>query len=792
MSAAAAALMLSSSPLYAHAADAQHFRAVIDQIKTEMPIDPALALKRFPDAHLASAREHDPRRRAIMDAEINWLRSEVLIRLGEPARALPLLAQARGAVERIQPRSRLAADILLTQGSALTDTGRVTEALTALQRSHALFLELREARSRSKALVLIALLYLGGRDHAAALRYFAEARDAYGDDPGLLLSIYNGRGITLMEDGRPDEALREFEQALPIAQGLKSEPAVAQVLCNVADAQLRLKRLDRAEQTVRRGLALTRNPGNAAYRPPLLGVAAAIALERGELARAEALIRQRFAGIDLTKTILADRDAHDAAYRLAVAQHRDGAALVHLAALKRLDEQATAIARSNGAALAAARFDYTNQELRIAKLKATDLQKTVAFERATARTQRWMFLGVAVATLLVIALLGAGVITLRRSRNKVRAANADLAVTNVALEKALAAKTAFLATTSHEIRTPLNGILGMTQVMIADASLDAATRDRLSVVHSAGTTMRALVDDILDVAKIETGKMTIENAPMDVQATIVEASRLWRDQAESKGLSFNVVLDDCPTWIIGDATRLRQIIFNLLSNAVKFTAAGDVTLRAGVQGERLRVDVVDSGIGIAPEVLDTIFESFRQADTGTTRLFGGTGLGLSICRNLARAMGGDVTVISREGAGATFTLDLPLRRADVPEGAGAGIALLVIERNPITRAMFKTLFAPLGAAVIVADADEARAWLDVHTAARVLADAAYLDEGDAISLVAAAGDAPVALLTASGDAAMRARWSRIGIADVIERPIGKKDLVERLRVVARPLVHEAA
>lgn len=786
-----AALLLALAPVTSAAQAMPPFDAAMAQIKAEMLVDPGSALKRFPQAQAESAREKDAGRRALMEAEIAWLRGEALIRVGEPARALPLLASARRTVERLTPGSRLDADILLSQGSALTDTGRVTEALSSLQRSHALFLRLGEARSRSKALVLIALLYLGARDHKTALRYFGEARDAFRGDPGLLLSIYNGRGITLLEAERPAEALREFERALPIARGLKSDAALAQVLCNVADAHLRLGRLDRAAQAVSSGLLLTQDASNAAYRPPLLAIAAAIALRRGDLARAAALIAERFEGVDLTTTIQSDRDAHNTAYQVAVARQDEGAALAHLAALKRLDDRATAIARSNGAALAAARFDYTNQELRIAKLQAKDLQKTVAFERATAKSQRRLFLVAGGATLVVIALLAIGVLTLRRSRNKVRAANADLEVTNVALEKALAAKTEFLATTSHEIRTPLNGILGMTQVMIADRSLDDTTRDRLAVVHGAGTTMRALVDDILDVAKIESGKMTIEVAPLNLCTAVSEAARLWRDQALAKGLAFDVRLDDCPHWIIGDAARLRQIVFNLLSNAVKFTASGRVELRVETTGERVQVIVADSGIGIAPELHEAIFDSFRQADAGTTRQFGGTGLGLSICRSLARAMDGEVTVESQAGEGAIFTLDLPLVHVEAPDEL-SHCALLVIERNPITRAMFKTLFAPLGEVAFVDDVTAATAWLKDHEAQQVLADAAGLDDAAVAELVEAADGAAVALLTAPCDAATRLRWTMAGVTDVIERPIGKKDLVERLRPVAPPLVHEAA
>ncbi|MEH3047158.1 sensor histidine kinase [Sphingomonas adhaesiva] len=550
------------------------------------------------------------------------------------------------------------------------------------------------------------------------------------------------------------------------------------LLASMADAQLQMGQVDAAHLSVERGLAFANDPAVATIRQVLIATDAAIALRQGQVAHARALIERRFADVDLKHTLLPDRDAHEIAYRVYLAAHDDEAALSHLAALKRLDDQATEIARSNSAALAAARFDYANQELRIAKLKADDLSRTVAFERATAQTQRTIFGVVAITALLVVAMLAAGLFLLRRSRNEVRAANDDLAASNAELAKALRIKTEFLATTSHEIRTPLNGILGMTQVMIADGAIDATMRDRLSVVHGAGVTMRALVDDILDVAKIETGRMTIEVAPIDLRATVEEAARLWREPAAAKGLAYAVSLHEAPGWVLGDSARLRQIVFNLLSNAVKFTATGHVALTVRTVGERIRLIVEDSGIGIAPAAHELIFESFRQADAGTTRQYGGTGLGLSICRNLARAMGGDVTVSSSEGRGR----DLRSGRAATPRGgvrsgrgrgtartAGGGgqsdpprdvcDAVRRDRRHRLRRAGRGGGRDRAAGAGAGADRSRRASATDIATA------------------VAAAGEAPVLVLHAAGDVEARARHFHDGATQVVEKPIGKKELV---------------
>lgn len=598
----------------------------------------------------------------------------------------------------------------------------------------------------------------------------------------------NGRGTTLTAIGRLHQAERDFTNAELAASKLRSRANLPIILANLANVRLLQSHLDAADRVIARGSALSRTVDGAFARPTFLRLAAQSALQHGDLARARALIDQRFAGVDLTKTILTERDDHQTAYSIYTALGDDHRALQHLAALKRLDDQATEVARSNSAALAAARFDYTNQELRIAKLKADELQATVGHEREQARMQRTIFVIAGLGTALIIALLGFGMLTLRRSRDRLRAARDKLA-------RALAVKTEFLAATSHEIRTPLNGILGMTEVMIADRKLDAATHDRLSVVHGAGVTMRALVDDILDVAKIETGKMTIEEAPFDLRRVLDEACRLWRDQAEAKRLAFMVQIDACPGWIVGDAVRLRQIVFNLLSNAVKFTPTGHVSVSVICTGDRFRVEVADTGIGIAPDAHELIFDSFRQADAGTTRQFGGTGLGLSICRSLSRAMGGDVTVSSALGSGAVFTLDLPLVAAAAPVCAVEAPPILLVVRSPIMRAMLKTLFEGEGEVAIAADPVTGAAVARERGVQRVLIDAddAVLDQvGDIAALVDAAADAPVALLTPALTPERQARLSVCGLSAVIEKPVSKKVLVERVMRLERVLVRGAA
>lgn len=765
---AAAALTLAVPAAAASANVAPGGKDAVEAIRAEMIRDPVQAIAAA-QALVTRAPRLPEKERASIGLTARWLLGEAYARTGDLGRALDTLTQARDLARRVTPASQIAADIELSLGDVLTDRGEITRALPTLQRAHAAFVALRDPRGSTKSLILIALLYNRARDYRTALRYFEQAASTAAADPSLGIAVHNGRGLAFMELRRFAAAEAEFQRAVGLARRVGSPIFLVSALGNLANARVAEGRLDQASGAVSAGLAIA-DREEGADKPWLIAVAAKIAAQRGQDAVAHRLVEQLFDGVDLTTTSLPDRDAHETAYRIYMRDGESALALEHLRALKRLDDQATEIARSSSAALAAARFDYANQELRIARLKAADLQKSVAFERAASRTQRNVFLGIAGTTLLVIGLLAFGIVVLRRSRNQVRAANADLAASNGALGHALAVKTEFLATTSHEIRTPLNGILGMTQVLIADPKLDPATRERLEVVQGAGVTMRALVDDILDVAKIESGKMTIEDAPFDPARCLTDACRLWEDQARAKGLSFTLDIGALPPQIRGDAARMRQIVFNLLSNAVKFTPSGSVGVHARHRDARLCITVSDSGIGISPSARETIFESFRQADAGTTRQFGGTGLGLSICRNLARAMGGDVTLESVEGSGSRFTLDLPvIETSDVPE-VSAPCGLLIVDPNPISRAMLETLFEGVEGVTSVADEAAALAVASVKPPSRVLADSAAASLLPELRQVAP--EARIFLLMPPGSACDPTPGTT-----TVQRPIAKKALV---------------
>ncbi|SDA12907.1 tetratricopeptide repeat protein [Sphingomonas sp. NFR15] len=761
------------------------FDGLVADAKAAMLVNPAQAIDKAKAAQQA-ANALPGSRRPTGVATAQWLQGEAYLRLGDVVHARPLIDQAF-ATASAGPVTKLTGDILLSRGGLHTATAQVAAALADYQQAYNLFRGLGETRSRAIALLSIALLYQEAGDYRVALRYYDQAREIYTADPQLLLSIFNNRGNALKELGQYSAAELQFREAFALAKTMHSPAFEARVLSNVARSQLRAGQLDAADRTISQGFAYRRLPEAAGEIGQFWALAARSSLQHGDASKATELIARGFTGIDLL-----DREAHETAYQAFKRVGDEKQALSHLEALKKLDDQTSKLAASTNTALAAARFDFANQELRIAKLRNDDLARKNAFERSRAETQRMIFAGAAIVAIIIVALLATSLIVIRRSRNEVRAANVDLAASNVALAKALAAKTEFLATTSHEIRTPLNGILGMTQVMLADARLESALRDRIGIVHSAGVTMRALVDDILDVAKIETGNLSIEQAPFDLKEILRDVCRLWQEQARDKGLSFALDLDNAPRGIEGDAARLRQIVFNLLSNAIKFTDAGTIRLTVATvaqdAGERVRIAVADNGIGIPADKLGLIFESFRQVDSGTTRRFGGTGLGLSICRNLARAMGGDVSVESLEGQGSIFTVDLPLVRVAVADCAAepGSNGLLIVDRNPITRAMLRTVLAPHASDVsFAASAEEAAGRLALGGIAQVLIDdatvkatedvnAALREIGRAAVLVGAR----TTLLWSDSDVQVYRRTEDTVIDQFVAKPISGARLTE--------------
>jgi signal transduction histidine kinase/CheY-like chemotaxis protein len=317
------------------------------------------------------------------------------------------------------------------------------------------------------------------------------------------------------------------------------------------------------------------------------------------------------------------------------------------------------------------------------------------------------------ALLFWLALAAGGGVLLVMQRRRERALAGvmeQLDVARLQADSANRSKSMFLANMSHEIRTPLNGVLGFAQVGHRDPATPEAARQRFSRILQSGKLLQTLLNDVLDVSRIEAGKLLLEPLPTDVRDIAQQAVDLLADAAATKGLVLRLaVAPSVPPALIVDPLRLQQVLLNLTSNAVKFTDAGHVELRAGVDDGQLRFDVVDTGCGLSDDESARIFEAFEQADASVTRRHGGSGLGLTITRNLVDLMGGTITVRSRSGNGSTFTVRLPLVRGEpgvtlpalgadsLPSRALEGLRILVVEDNPINRLVVDSLLKMEGA-----------------------------------------------------------------------------------------------
>ncbi|SET78527.1 hybrid sensor histidine kinase/response regulator [Hymenobacter actinosclerus] len=329
---------------------------------------------------------------------------------------------------------------------------------------------------------------------------------------------------------------------------------------------------------------------------------------------------------------------------------------------------------------------------------------------------------------------------LRRQKEATELVNADLLVARDAAEASRRAKAQFLANMSHEIRTPLNAVIGLTH-LLRGTRIDAGQQEYLEAIQSSSQNLLVILNDILDSSKMEAGKLTLERVPFRLPALLARVQAMFRFALDAKGLYLRTEIGpDVPEAITGDPVRLQQVLVNLVGNAVKFTAHGGITLLLesgpaadGGDEQILRFGVRDTGIGIAPEQQEAIFEDFSQANASTTRQYGGTGLGLSIARNLVQLHGGRLWVESAEGQGSTFWFDLPARPADpaaIPPEASASLPpfepalrVLVAEDNVLNQLVARRTLEAWNVRVTVADNGR----LAVEAARRQPFDAVLLD-----------------------------------------------------------------
>jgi PAS domain S-box-containing protein len=394
---------------------------------------------------------------------------------------------------------------------------------------------------------------------------------------------------------------------------------------------------------------------------------------------------------------------------------------------------------------------------------------------------------------------------------QVQLRTAQLEEARTAAETANRAKSAFLANMSHEIRTPMNAILGMAHLMRRDG-VSSQQADRLDKIDHATQHLLAIINDILDISKIEAGKLTLEHGPVDIPEILGGVVKLLGERVQSRGLVLLIETDAFPERFLGDATRISQSLINYTGNAIKFTESGSITLRAKRLSEdetsaTLRFEVEDTGIGIAPETVGSLFDAFKQADSSTTRKFGGTGLGLAITKHLARAMGGDAGVNSQLGRGSCFwfTVRLEKNAAFLPSTvtihpemlaleALAGHHLLIVEDEPINREIAGELLSDVGVSSDCAEDGRQAVELVRNNRYDLILMDMQMPEMDGLEAtrqirqLPGCATLPIVAMTANAFSEDRERCRVAGMTDFMSKPIDPDVLFATLLRNLRPVV----
>jgi signal transduction histidine kinase/tetratricopeptide (TPR) repeat protein len=631
-------------------------------------------------AAIAQRHKGDPGYRQALASAL-WLEAEALTRMSR-------ITEARAAVtvaSRLADDGRLTkldGDLALSRARIAESSGDFANALKNYQRAHDIFAQLGISRNQSLALLGLGDLYEKARDFTREIRYYREAGQIYSGEPGIALAAANNLGFAYEQMGRYREAIPRFQQALSVAASLKSPILQASILDSLAVSYARLGKLPEAERAAERSLSLIRNNDQGGELRFVWGAKAEIEYRRGNLKAAAADLQLAFHGLELKTTPPSFRDMHEIAYKVYRAEGNLPLAMAHVEAFKRLDDQGRSLAASANLALLGAQFDFQRQDLEIAHLRAAELERDIRLRKSQAEIQSVVFASIILAVLLLLAWIAWRNALLKRHQNAIAQKNvaltetlserdeeiqrrteveSQLRVTMHEAQQASRAKSHFLANMSHELRTPLNAIIGFSELLLGGRLQPEKSREYAGDIAQGGRHLLAVLNSVLDMARIESGKVELQDRLVRLGDVVEHALSMLGGRDAHKDKDIRTSGED--VLVRGDEVRLRQAVINLVSNALKFTGEGGIVeIRVERVEDGVDLVVADNGEGIPADKLPMIMEPFGQAESSYARVHGGVGLGLPIVKSLAELHGGRFTVQSDFGNGTVTRLHLPKDR----------------------------------------------------------------------------------------------------------------------------------
>jgi len=666
--------------------DGDAFEQLVAQARAQMMTRPDVALSAAQRAEAVAARHPAPQNREAVATAL-CLEAEALNRTNRNADALRAVTKASELAASGSKVVKLDGDLAAARGFIAESGGNFALALKNYQQAQKIFAQLGIKRWQAIAFLDLGELYDKARDYDREIRYYREAAQVYAGDPLVAVGEADNLGYAYLRMSRYADAIPSLEHALAIAASLKSPVIEATVLTNLALSYAGAGKLDEAERAADRSLEIvskTDPDGEARFA---WGAKAEIEYRRGRLEAAAADLQRAFHGVDLTTTPPRYLAFHQIAYEIYKAKGDLAHAIEHLEAFKRLDDEGRSLAASVNLALLGARFDFTQQDLEIEQLRSAGLERDISLRKSQAELQAIVFSSIIVAIVLLLGWFGWRHAILKGHRNDIAQKNAELVrtlaerdgeierrteveahlrVAMQAAQQANRAKSHFLANMSHELRTPLNAIIGFSELMLSGRMNPDRLKEYARDIADGGRHLLAVLNNVLDMARIEAGKVELEDHVMRLGSVVDHALSVLGGRNVYAGRELRIC-GDGNILVRGDEVRLRQVIINLVSNAGKFTREGDsIEIRIERAADGVDVVVQDNGEGIPADKLPIIMEPFGQADTSYARSRGGVGLGLPIVRSLAELHGGRFTIESVFGSGTTARLHLPEERVVDP------------------------------------------------------------------------------------------------------------------------------